>query len=269
LYQTEDGYTFHAVGDVSLLQNGCSNGVCTTFEAPTTTMTKEIKTASTSNDIFADIEGREPIKEELLKAVTSNKTLHTLLVGPPGCGKTEFLLKIKDAFANQSKFVDGSYGSKAGIVNLLLDKQPRYLLIDEIDKLQERDQIALFNLMQTGIISKTLKTERIEKKMTVTVFATANTDETLLPPLLSRFFAMYLREYTDEQFKELAVKSVAQKEQVKPEVAMHIAVSVLRKLNSRDLRDVIKIAQRASTIEEVDKVVNTLIECSKENSKRE
>jgi len=275
LYQTEDGYTFVAVGDVSLLQNGCSggNGGCsTTLKVPTTTTTtntKEIKTASTSNDIFADIEGREPIKEELLKAVTSNKTLHTLLVGPPGCGKTEFLLKIKDAFANQSEFVDGSYGSKAGIVNLLLDRQPRYLLIDEIDKLQERDQIALFNLMQTGIISKTLKTERIEKKMTVTVFATANTDETLLPPLLSRFFAMYLREYTDEQFKELAVKSVAQKEQVKPEVAMHIAVSVLRKLNSKDLRGVIKIAQRASTIEEVDKVVNTLIECSKENSKRE
>jgi hypothetical protein len=50
---------------------------------------------------------------------------------------------------------------------------------------------------------------------------------------------------------------------------MHIAVSVLRKLNSKDLRGVIKIAQRASTIEEVDKVVNTLIECSKENSKRE
>jgi|GEM_PF-610094 len=276
VYQTTDGYTFHAVGDVSLLQNGCSNGVCSTrLKAPTTTTTKtntkEIKTvsASTSDDIFADIEGREPIKEELLKAVTSNKTLHTLIVGPPGCGKTEFLLKIKDAFANQSEFVDGSYGSKAGIVNLLLAQEPRYLLIDEIDKLEERDQIALFNLMQTGIISKTLKSERIEKKMTVTVFATANTDETLLPPLLSRFFAMYLPEYTDEQFKELAVKSVARKEQIKPEVAMHIGVSVLRKLNSRDLRDVIKIAQRASTIEEVDKVVNTLIECSKENSKRE
>jgi MoxR-like ATPase len=266
LYQTEDGYTFHAVGDVSLLQNGCSNGVCsTTLKVPTTT---NHKTAS-NLDIFADIEGREQIKEQLLKAVNSSKTLHTLLVGPPGCGKTEFLLKIKDAFANQSEFVDGSYGSKAGIVNLLLKREPRYLLIDEIDKLGKLDQVALFGLMQTGIISKTLKAERIEKKMTVTVFATANTDETLLPPLLSRFFAMYLREYTDEQFKELAVKSVAQKEQIKPEVAMHIAVSVLRKLNSRDLRDVIKIAQRASTIEEVDKVVNTLIECSKENSKRE
>jgi Holliday junction DNA helicase RuvB len=271
LYQTEDGYTFHAVGDVSLLRNGCSgangNGVCsTTLKVPTTTHIQ--KGISEKPSIFSEIVGREPIKEELLKAVTSNKTLHTLLVGPPGCGKTEFLLKIKGAFVNRSEFVDGSYGSKAGIVNLLLEKEPRYLLIDEIDKLEERDQIALFNLMQTGIISKTLKSERIEKKMTVTLFATANTDEILLPPLLSRFFAMYLHEYTDEQFKELAVKSVAQKEQITPEVAMHIAVSVLRKLNSTDLRDVIKIAQRATTIEEVDKVINTLIECSKENSKR-
>jgi hypothetical protein len=48
---------------------------------------------------------------------------------------------------------------------------------------------------------------------------------------------MYLHEYTDEQFKELAVKSVAAKEQIEPELAMLIAVSVLSKLNSRDLRD--------------------------------
>lgn len=275
LYQTDDGYTFHAVGDVSLLESRCSsNGACSnTLEAPTKPTAKEIKTVSASTSalgaIFADLEGRGQIKEELFKAVTSSKTLHTLLVGPPGCGKTEFLLRIKNAFANQSEFVDGSYGTKVGIVNLLLAQEPRYLLIDEIDKLEKRDQIALFNLMQTGIISKTLKSERIEKRMTVTVFATANTGETLLPPLLSRFFAIYLREYTDEQFEELAVKSVAQTELIKPEVAMQIAVSVLRKLNSRDLRDVIKIAQRASTIEEVDRVVNTLIECSKENSKRE
>lgn len=113
----------------------------------------------------------------------------------------------------------------------------KFELITHIDKLEEPDQIALFNLMQTGIVSRTLRSERVEKRMTVTVFATANTDETLLPPLLSRFFAMYLHEYTDEQFKELAVKSVAAKEQIEPELAMHIAVSILSKLNSRDLRD--------------------------------
>ncbi len=187
VYQTSDGYMFQAVGDVSLLQNRCSgsngNGALSILEALNTTTSQVQKGISETSEIFSEIEGREPIKKELLKAVNSRKTLHTLLVGPPGWGETEFLLKIKDAFANQSEFVDGSYGSKAGIVNLLVEKQPRYLLIDEIDNLEERDQIAWFNLMQTGIISKTLKSERIEKKMTVTVFAMANTNETLLPPL--------------------------------------------------------------------------------------
>ncbi|MDQ6865986.1 MAG: hypothetical protein M3044_19435 [Thermoproteota archaeon] len=47
LYQTEDGFTFHPVGDVSLLQNGCSSGTgacSTTLKASTTTTTntKEI-----------------------------------------------------------------------------------------------------------------------------------------------------------------------------------------------------------------------------------
>src|SRR5438445_329589 len=41
LYQTVDGYTFHSVGDVSLLRNGCTggsgSGVCsTTLNVPTT-----------------------------------------------------------------------------------------------------------------------------------------------------------------------------------------------------------------------------------------
>jgi hypothetical protein len=51
LYQTTDGYTFHAVGDASLLQGCNGNGVCsTTLKVPTTTTTntKEIKTASAS-----------------------------------------------------------------------------------------------------------------------------------------------------------------------------------------------------------------------------
>ena len=82
VYQTEDGYTFHAVGDVSLLQNGCSNGACsTTLEVPTTTMTntKEIKTVSASNDIFADIVGYSIIKREFVKALESTSPVGILL----------------------------------------------------------------------------------------------------------------------------------------------------------------------------------------------
>jgi Holliday junction DNA helicase RuvB len=246
-------------------ESNCINGQCTMIEHPASTLAKPLnKTPISNQDIFSGIVGHELLKEEFHKALVSEKTLHIILVGPPGCGKSQFLLAMKKAIP-ASEFIDGSYGSKAGVVSMLLDKEPRYLLIDEIDKLEERDQIALFNLMESGIVSRTLRSGKVEKKMKVTVFATANTDETLLPPLLSRFFALYLREYPDEDFKELAIKAIAPRENIQPEVALHIAVSVLRKLGSRDLRDVIKIAQRATTIEEVDKEINIAIEYGKHN----
>jgi hypothetical protein len=58
VYQTEDGFTFHPVGDVSLLQNGCSGGSgsgsgnangngsvvrSTTLNVPTTYLIKQCK----------------------------------------------------------------------------------------------------------------------------------------------------------------------------------------------------------------------------------
>lgn len=241
-------------------------GQCTMIEYPISTLAMPLhKTTLSNQDIFSGIVGHELLKEEFHKALVSEKTLHTILVGPPGCGKSQFLHAIKNSIPEKSEFIDGSYSSKAGVVSMLLDKGPRYLLIDEIDKLEERDQIALFNLMESGIVSRTLRSGKVEKKMKVTVFATANTDETLLPPLLSRFFAMYLRVYSDEDFKELAIKAIAVRENISPEVALHIAVSILRTLGSRDLRDVIKIAQRATTIEEVDKEINIAIEYGKHN----
>src|SRR5437899_12603821 len=80
LYQTEDGYTFHAVGDVSLLQNRCTNSICSpTLEASTIpTNTKTIKIES--NDIFADIQGYTDIKKELMKALQSRNPIGILLV---------------------------------------------------------------------------------------------------------------------------------------------------------------------------------------------
>ncbi len=190
VYQTEYGYTFHAVGDVSLLQNGCSNGACsTTLEVPTTTMTntKESKTVSASNDIFADIVGYSIIKREFVKALESTSPVGILLVGPPGCGKSEFLKMIRAAFDDKSVFIDGSYGSKAGIFEALKERRPKYVLLDEVDKLTGQDQQALLNLMESGRLTKTTKSESYDIKLDTWVFATANDKEELLEPLFDRF----------------------------------------------------------------------------------
>jgi len=209
LYQTEDGYTFHAVGDVSLLQNGCSNGACsTTLKTPTITTTttntntKEIKTET--NDIFADIVGYSIIKREFVKALESTSPVGILLVGPPGCGKSEFLKMIRAAYDDKSVFIDGSYGSKAGIFEALKERRPKYVLLDEVDKLTGQDQQALLNLMESGRRTKTTKSETYDIKLDAWVFATANNNDNILKPQFDKFERYFLIEYNDDEFKAIA-----------------------------------------------------------------
>jgi MoxR-like ATPase len=65
-----------------------------------------------------------------------------------------FLLSLRRRLKD-SGFVDGGNATKGGIIEYLFEKQPRYLLADEIDKLSSRDQTFLLNLMETGIVSET------------------------------------------------------------------------------------------------------------------
>jgi holliday junction DNA helicase RuvB len=261
LYQTEDGYTFHAVGDVSLLQNGCSNGVCsTTLEVPTTTLTntKEIKAVSASNDIFAEIHGYTDIKKEFNKALESTSPVGILLVGPPGCGKSEFLKQIRNHFEEESIFIDGSYGSKAGIFERLYQKRPKYVLLDEIDKLTGQDQQALLNLMESGRLTKTTKSESYDIKLDAWVFATANNKEDILEPLFDRFERYFLSEYTDEEFKTIAVQRLKKEGIQDEEFALYIANSVLRGLCRISFRDAIRIARKCKTFAQVEETVQTM-----------
>jgi MoxR-like ATPase len=262
LYQTTDGYTFHAVGDVSLLQNGCSNGngsgACrTTLKAsPRTTKTKEIKTESI--DIFADIQGYTDIKKEFNKALESTSPVGILLVGPPGCGKSEFLKQIRTAYGDKSIFIDGSYGSKAGIFEALKQKKPKYVLLDEIDKLSKQDQLALLNLMESGRLTKTTRSETYDIKLGAWVIATANNKGDILEPLFDRFERYFLSEYTDEEFRAIAAKRLKQEGIDNEELALYIANTVLRGLRRKSFRDCIRIARKSRTIQDVDETVQTL-----------
>jgi MoxR-like ATPase len=54
-----------------------------------------------------------------------------------------------------SYFTLGSHSSKSGMIDALFEKQPRYLIVDEIDKMSPKDQTVLLSLMETGIIAET------------------------------------------------------------------------------------------------------------------
>ena len=61
------------------------------------------------------------------------------------------------------------------MVDYLFENKPKYLLIDEIDKMPAKDQTFLLNLMETGILTETKhKKTRTATNAKTWVFATSN-----------------------------------------------------------------------------------------------
>ena len=61
---------------------------CIQIEEPKSVRERAIRT-------FSGIEGLDDIKEMLLRALESPERAHTLLIGPPACAKSLFMLELE------------------------------------------------------------------------------------------------------------------------------------------------------------------------------
>jgi holliday junction DNA helicase RuvB len=205
---------------------------------------------------FEEIIGHNVIKRIFVKAILSDKPIHLLLLGSPACAKTMFLTEIMRNFKS-CLFVVGSNATKAGLLNQLFERRPKFLLIDELEKMNSTDQTSLLHLMETGTISesKINKTRQIE--LTSWVFATANSSKKIIEPLISRFLVLEVSEYSFEEFRKIALFRL-EKEKVDENIALVIAEKVWNELGSKDIRDVVKIGRLANSILEVSFMVNVM-----------
>src|SRR5215472_16233391 len=139
--------------------------------------------AKRSNVLFGEIIGYDHIKRLFRMVLEAESAIYILLVGPPASAKTMFLTSLMQL--KNSYFSDGANSTKAGMIDYVLEKRPRYLLIDEIDKMSSKDHIFLLNLMETGIISKTKYGKTRSAQIKTSVIATSNIKR-LSAPLQSR-----------------------------------------------------------------------------------
>jgi hypothetical protein len=142
---------------------------------------------STNNKdkLFENIYGYDNIKR-LFRMVLESTTHATsiLLSGYPASAKTLFLqslMKLQNSF-----FVDCSNATKSGMIDYIFDNRPKYLLLDELDKLPKKDQTFLLNLIETGIVSETKHSKTRSMNIKTSVFATSNNVEK--PPLRPRLY---------------------------------------------------------------------------------
>jgi MoxR-like ATPase len=207
-------------------------------------------------NVFSEIEGLDDIKEMMLRALESQERAHTLLVGPPACAKSLFMLQIEKGMQSEVYFTEGAATTKAGLQKFIAENPHKeIIIIDEIDKMPLQHQEGLLTMMERGEFTATKVRNTQTVRANVAIFATSNSTERLSKPLLSRFTVFEIPEYTYEEFEAISVREIKKLPQ---NTIIQIASSVW-KTGSKDIRDVLKIAKLcnpADTEEDINRLIS-------------
>jgi MoxR-like ATPase len=150
---------------------------------------------------------------------------------------------ILETFGEKNAFlIVGGNAGKSGLIDVLFDMQPRYLLVDEIEHLKPEYQTTLLSLMETGILTQTMHSKVRQIHLKTSVFATSNGTKKLSEPLLSRFRVMHLNEYSFSQFYKISVKKLLA-EGLDNKSAHEIAISVWEQLPNPNIRNCVQIGR--------------------------
>jgi Holliday junction DNA helicase RuvB len=208
------------------------------------------------DDLFSDIIGHEEVKELLTATLLAEKPVHVMLTGPPALAKTLFLWDIEQTFGEQAIWLVGSATSKAGLWDLVAEREPKILLIDEMDKMNAVDMAALLTMMEGGRLVRAKRGRELDIHNPLKVIAASNRMEKLSPELRSRFAIRKLNPYSRSEFLTVVKGVLVRKESLSSELAEEIA----KKLDGRsqDVRDAIRIARLAPHVG-VEKAIQLLL----------
>lgn len=214
------------------------------------------KTVMLLGDIFEAIIGHDDIKELLKAALLTEKPVHVLLAGPPALAKSLFLWDIERAYGEQALWLVGSATSKAGLWDLVAERGPQVLLIDELDKMGAVDTAALLSLMEGGRLVRAKMGRGLDVSVPAKVIAATNQVVKLSPELKSRFAICKLKPYNAAEYRAVVKGVLMRREEINPDLAEEIA----RKLEGRsqDVRDAIRVARLSHHLG-VDKAIRLLL----------
>ena len=206
--------------------------------------------------LFEDIIGFEDAKSLFEMAIQAERPVHLLLCGPPASAKSLFMRSLSRL--ERSYYTVGSSSTKSGIFDYLFEYRPRYFIIDELEKMNKKDQTSLLNLMESGILSELKHKQQRTTQLKTWVFASCNSTDKLLPPLLTRFRDIHFKPYSEEEFVEIVVNVLDREEGVDRGIALLIADGVYNRLKSSNIRECVRIARLAGNdFAQVNRIIDT------------
>lgn len=211
---------------------------------------------SLPDDLFEDIIGHGEIKELLRASLMAERPVHVLLTGPPALAKTLFLWDIERVCGEKAIWLVGSATSKAGLWDLVAERQPQVLLVDEMDKMNAADTAALLSMMEGGRLVRAKKGQELDITNPLWVIAATNRMDVLSPELRSRFAIHRLNSYGREEYLTVVKGVMVRREGVSEVLAAEIA----GKLDGRtqDVRDAIRVARLVPQLG-VEKAIKLLL----------
>ena len=208
--------------------------------------------------LFDDIVGFEDVKDLFIMAIKAERPVHLLLCGPPASAKSLFMRALTSL--ERSYYAVGSSSTKSGIFDYLFEHRPRYFIIDELEKMNKKDQSSLLNLMESGILTELKHNQKRTTQLKTWVFASCNSIDKLLPPLLTRFRDIHFKPYTEEEFVEIVVNILDREEGIDRDIGLLIADGVYNRLKSSNIRECVRIARLArNDSTQVNKILDTFV----------
>jgi Holliday junction DNA helicase RuvB len=191
--------------------------------------------------LFDEIVGYDDVKLLLKEVIQLKEPIHVLLYGPPSIAKSAFLIDIESATGSLSLPLLGSATSHAGMWDLIVERHPKFILIDEVEKMGLQDMAGLLSLMEHQRIIRAKVGRKIEEHVDCRVFAAANRIGKLPPELLSRFWKKQLTEYNATEYVKVVESILCKRENIEPNDAHRIAMGLVGR--THDVRDAIRVAR--------------------------
>lgn len=196
--------------------------------------------------MFSDIVGYDDVKELIFESLQAPDPIHIMLVGPPALAKSMFLWDVERVYGSITLPLIGSGTSHAGLWDLLAERKPRIVLMDELQRMQVADQAALLALLEGGRLIRAKKGRMLDEKFTVWMLAAANRIDKMSPELISRFALKYLKEYNSAEFNQVVKNVLMNKEKLSEFDATATAIGLFGK--THDVRTAIRVARLSKRV---------------------
>jgi len=223
---------------------------------------------SVRNELNHEIVGYDSIKKLIIKIIEAGinkpnlKKVNLLLTGEKSTGKTAIMdAMIKGIGEQYCIKYDASMATRVGLLDHLFTFKDRlssirFIVFDEIDKMNKLHQYGILNCVESGIMSETkFHRHRDIDVRGSTFFGTSNEIDKVYAPLRSRFLVLNMPKYTESEFKTVSIRLLNRRFNLPMSRCEAILKVVTTELEDKTIRDILRLGTLCNNSQDISDMI--------------